>query len=253
MNRRIVFGVLVGFFTVIACQKTVLGRIASNIDETKIIAFANAERQKHGASPLRRHALLDEVAALRADDMFRFQYFGHVSPSGTDMEFSVEKVKYDYLLVGENLIIGNFKDENEAIQDWLLSKSHRKAMLDARYQETGVVAKQGMHQGKDRWLIVQIFGTPCSVCPEIDKAVKRRIDENGVRQNELSKLLSEKSLEAFALAKEGNETAYKEKIQEFQFVREELSVLIEETQKLVGRYNVSVNAFNLCIGSLLMK
>ncbi|MDO8600211.1 MAG: CAP domain-containing protein [bacterium] len=247
MNWRITVSVLAGFCILVACQKSVFGRIADRIDEARIVEFANAQRQKSGAPLLRENATLREIAARRADDMFRFQYFGHDSPSGATMEFLRETLHYAHLISGENLAMGNFKDENEVISGWLGSRGHRDAMLDARYQETGVAAKRGRHRGFETWIIVQIFGTPRSVCPSIDEGLGEAIEVGKEKQKTLQQIFEEKRI-AFERSGENYERRL-ETYQEAEKAWNEYAQLTEELQRMVVRRNVGVRAFNECLES----
>lgn len=90
--------------------------------QSKIISETNLQRQENGNLPaLKENAVLDQVAAAKASDMFLNQYFEHVSPSGVGPGDLAQKYGYDYIVEGENLILGNFSSEKEVVQDWMNS------------------------------------------------------------------------------------------------------------------------------------
>src|SRR3989344_5440335 len=116
-------------------QKTDLGNLISQIGEqilepgplnvggkannvvlvkSNVIAQTNLQRQANGGLPaLVENIKLNAAAMVKAQDMFEKQYFEHVSPSGVGPGELVKAYGYDYIVTGENLILGNFKSEKE--------------------------------------------------------------------------------------------------------------------------------------------
>ena len=62
-------------------------------------------------SALKENEKLDQAALAKANDMFLKQYFEHVSPTGVGPGDLAQNYGYDYIIVGENLILGNFSSE----------------------------------------------------------------------------------------------------------------------------------------------
>src|SRR3989344_3216924 len=58
-------------------------------------------------------------------------------------------------MLGENLILGNFLSEKEAVQHWMDSPGHRANILNNRFTEIGVAFIKGQYQGDTVWIGVQ--------------------------------------------------------------------------------------------------
>ena len=160
--------VLIGFFLV--CQSFlslstglapgVLG-FASDIKPEEIIALTNQERLEKGLSSLKMNEKLNEAARQKAADMFALDYWDHVSPRGVDPWYFILNADYHYLYAGENLA-RDFAYSKGVIEAWLVSPSHRENILNNKYQEIGVAVVNGLLQGQETTLVVQMLGTPQS-------------------------------------------------------------------------------------------
>jgi len=129
--------------------------------QSKIIEETNFQRMLSSISPLqelKESQLLNKAAAAKAQDMFKNQYFEHVSPSGVGPGDLAQNYGYEYILVGENLILGNFSSEKELVQDWMNSPGHRANILNNRFTEIGVAIIKGTYKGDTVWIGVQEFG-----------------------------------------------------------------------------------------------
>lgn len=139
-------------------RPSVLG-FSANISPESIIELTNAERQKLGLSPLAENKLLSEAARQKAADMFVFNYWAHVSPSGRTPWAFFTDVGYKYQFAGENLA-RDFRDPQSVFQAWMDSPSHRENVVNSKYQEIGVAVVDGTLQGAETTLVIQLFGTP---------------------------------------------------------------------------------------------
>ena len=144
-------------------------KAANTIGEEKIIYWTNFERKKEELLGLKENETLNKAAKQKLDNMFKNQYFEHISPSGIGASNIVEGLGYKYLRVGENLALGNFKSEKELVDSWMESEGHRKNILNLNFKEIGVSAKKGIFEGKETFLAVQIFASSYSGCLEPDK------------------------------------------------------------------------------------
>jgi len=79
--------------------------IAADITAQRMIGLINESRKDSGLLPLKVNDKLIAAAAAKADDMFKFQYFDHNSPSGLTPWHWIKSAGYDYLYAGENLAI----------------------------------------------------------------------------------------------------------------------------------------------------
>jgi hypothetical protein len=141
-----------------AANPAVLG-YSSNISPEKIIELTNLERAGLGLSSLKHNSSLSEAARQKAADMFAFNYWAHVSPSGRSPWSFFTDVGYKYQYAGENLA-RDFKDPDSVVRAWMNSPSHRENVVNSKYTEIGVAVVDGTLQGTETTLVVQLFGTP---------------------------------------------------------------------------------------------
>jgi len=214
-----------------------------------VIEYTNGARAKNGGLPaLVENEILDRDAQIKLDDMFAKQYFEHVSPSGVGPGDIAKMVGYAFVIVGENLALGDFGSDNALVEAWMNSPGHRANILNAHYQEIGVAVGKGMYEGRETWLAVQSFGTPISACPVIDVQKKAQLDANNVRIGTLRAMLDTKKAQIDAtLSSDPNYNTY---VNEFNALVPEYNSLVESTRTLVAEYNATVQAFNNCIATV---
>ena len=92
---------------------------------------------------------LYQSALSHASDMREYQYFSHFSRRGEDVGKRVEKFRYNWIVIGENIAEGQ-KTFDEVLADWLKSPSHCRMIMDPKVNEMGL-ARSGKY-----W--VQHFG-----------------------------------------------------------------------------------------------
>ncbi len=127
--------------------------VAAKLTIAGTIKWTNTERRNNGAlPPLAENSELDEIAALRLADMFKNQYFAHVSPTGSSAESVAKEVGYDYIALGENLALGDFSGDEDLVTAWMNSPGHRANILNTKYQEIGVAVKEGNYAGHSAWI-----------------------------------------------------------------------------------------------------
>ncbi len=150
------FQVFLNFFAL--SRPSVLG-FSSSITPEKIIELTNIERSNSNLGMLRENRLLSEAARQKAADMFAFNYWAHVSPSGRTPWAFFNDAGYKYQYAGENLA-RDFSDPQAVVTAWMNSPSHRENIVNSKYQEIGVAVVNGTLQGVETTLVVQLFGTP---------------------------------------------------------------------------------------------
>ncbi len=168
--------VLVGFFLFyqfilnfyLLVSPSVLG-FASNISPDRIVELTNQKRAEQGLSPLVINGQLNEAAQRKAGDMFAFNYWSHISPSGRDPWSFFQEAGYKYLYAGENLA-RDFMDSQSVINAWMNSSSHKDNLLNRNYQEIGVAVVNGTLNGVETTLVVQLFGSPLASAPVAQKS-----------------------------------------------------------------------------------
>jgi len=214
--------------------------------QSKIISETNLQRQQNGNLPaLRENIKLDEAAAAKANDMFVKQYFEHVSPAGIDPGKLVQSYGYDYIVAGENLILGNFSSEKEVVQDWMNSPGHRANILNNRYAEIGVAIIKGIYKGQTVWIGVQEFGLPLSSCAQPDVNLENEINSDKTQLDALSSEIDAKKTQIDNTNQ--NSPAYRQMINDYNQLVAQYNSLAETTKNIIAQYNNQVNIFNNCV------
>lgn len=219
---------------------------ASNLTMDGVVAETNKQREMYGALPLHNNSKLNLAAKAKLEDMFRKQYFEHVSPDGKQPSDVIKASGYDFILVGENLALGNYKNDQVLVEAWMNSPGHRANILDQKFDEIGVAVGKGMYEGREVWMAVQEFGTPMSKCPGPSLALKSNIDAN---RKQIEQMQSE--LEAVKtkldIYQGKSPSQYRELAETYNVKATALNSLIDSTKELVSRYNNQVNDFNRCL------
>lgn len=221
---------------------------ATVLTKAKIVAQTNMQRYNNGTlPPLTANAKLDVAALAKANDLFKNQYFEHVSLSGVDPGTLVKNAGYDYIVSAENLILGNFKDEAEVVQKWMDSPGHRANILNDRVVDIGVAIIKGTYKGQTVWIGVQEFGLPLSACPGPSASLKTEIENNKIALEKLSMQIDVKREEIDNTNR--NSSQYNQKVDEYNVLVGKYNDLNQKTKNLIGQYNVQVNNFNACVES----
>ena len=211
----------------------------SFLTRSGVMAAANAERIELGLPPLAESNELNAAAAAKVRDMFDRQYFAHVSPSGEDAADLAAEAGYAFIMIGENLALGNFENSQALVRAWMESPGHRANILDVRYQEIGIAVGQGVFEGKPTWLAVQIFGLPRSACPEPDANLHLAIEANQARLNGLIEELDRRRRDIEA-SRPKRGPAYRKNVEAYNALLVQYNALVDETRRLVERYNDAV-------------
>jgi hypothetical protein len=155
------------------------------------------------------------------------------------------------LLTGENLILGNFENEAELVQDWMNSPGHRANILNAGYTEIGVSVIKGEYKGESVWIAVQEFGLPVSACTKPSEDLKNQIDLKQIEIDQLMLSITAKKEEIEKTNK--NSAHYNQMIEDYNEMIKRYNLLAEELKSIVGIYNNQVNEFNNCASNSILK
>jgi len=216
------------------------------LTKARVIAETNIQRYDNGMlTPLVENAKLSAAAKAKAEDMFLNQYFDHVSPSGVDPGTLVKNAGYNYIVTGENLILGNFEDEPEVVRLWMESPGHRENILHERFTEIGVAIVKGTYKGKTAWIGVQEFGLPFSACDEPSADLKAKIELNKNTLDQLAVKIENKRDEIERTNR--NSPQYNALVDEYNQLVAQYNVLNDETKAFIAQYNNQVNNFNNCV------
>lgn len=130
-----------------------------DVNADQLLADTNTERQQFNEQPLRLNTKLSEAASLKANDMFKEQYWAHTSPSGKTPWQWFKQVQYSYDQAGENLARG-FTTSSGIVTAWMNSSEHRANILNDNYQDVGFAVKSGTLDGHTTTLVVAFYGEP---------------------------------------------------------------------------------------------
>lgn len=139
----------------------------SSINSESLIQLTNYERQRYNLPILTANRLLTKTAFNKAKDMLEQDYFAHTTPQGKPFYSWIRETDYDYRSAGENLAIF-FNENQDIMQAWMKSQSHRQNILDNRYQEIGIAVLTGEFKQEQTTVVVQIFGEPLKPLTNID-------------------------------------------------------------------------------------
>lgn len=131
---------------------------ASEITAAKMFELTNKSRAESGLDPLENNEKLTLAAQYKLDDMFKNQYFDHISPEGVTPWHWFDIAGYDYFYAAENLAM-DFSSAEGAHSALMKSTGHRENILCIKYKEIGIAVASGKFNGKDSIIIVEEFGT----------------------------------------------------------------------------------------------
>lgn len=120
--------------------------------EAEMFRLVNEERKKRGIKELVWRPEAVAVARAHAEDMWKRQYFGHISPDGKDVGDRLEEAGVEYRFAGENLALA--PTLQTAHNGLMNSEGHRANILEPGFRRIGIgVVDNGVY-GK---MFVQIF------------------------------------------------------------------------------------------------
>lgn len=145
---------------------------ATDIHVEQLHSLTNAKRAENGLGALTYNPQLAQAAAGKASDMFAKGYWAHVAPDGKTPWDFIKGAGYSYTVAGENLA-KNFQNSTGVVDAWLASPSHRENLLKSNYREVGFAVVNGVLNGEETTLVVQMFGT--STGAEVASATKNSV------------------------------------------------------------------------------
>ncbi len=157
LGLYLIFALVISFFFK-QVSTNVLG-YATDISVNKLFELTNQQREKNGLKDLKYNSELAQAAYAKAQDMFAENYWAHYSPTGkTPWDFILASgYKYEY--AGENLA-KNFLFSSGVVDAWMNSPSHRENILNDHYTDVGFSVVNGILNGEQTTLVVQMFGSP---------------------------------------------------------------------------------------------
>jgi uncharacterized protein YkwD len=106
-------------------------------EEQEIFDITNMIRKQFHLEPLKWDDKTATVAFGHSKEMNDKNYFSHDSPTQGDLANRLNTAGIPYQMAGEN-IAAHYVDGPAAVQGWLNSEGHRKALLEKNYSHLGV-------------------------------------------------------------------------------------------------------------------
>lgn len=248
-SQNVIPEVTAGSKPVLVSKDNTLSADNSGLTIQGVLNQTNKERSAKGAGALRLNSNLNKSAEAKLQDMFTNQYFEHISPTGVNVSDVVRKMGYEYIVVGENLALGNFGGDVQVVTAWMNSPGHRANILDSRFQEMGVAVGRGQYNGKEQWIAVQHFAKPLSSCSGPNAALKSKIDshttELAVREVDLNKLKSQIDGTNPASA---TADSYRVSVEKYNDMVVDYNTRLGGLKDEIKTYNEQVRSFNSCAG-----
>jgi len=141
---------------------------ATDIRVDALLASTNAERANLGLNPLKFNTALSQAAAAKAADMFTNDYWAHNSPQRKTPWSFIVNSGYRYTIAGENLA-KNFSTSGGVVAAWMASPTHKDNIVKPEYQDIGFAIVNGVLNGEETTLVVQMFGAGESPIAEVPK------------------------------------------------------------------------------------
>ncbi len=167
-----IFGVLLLFGVLRLVPKVAPGVLgyASDINISELLSQTNKKRAEQGLKPLTINPQLTNAAYAKADHMFKNNYWAHIAPDGTKPWDFIVAQNYNYSYAGENLA-KNFNSSSAVVSAWYESPSHRDNLLSSNYSEVGFAVVNGVLDGYETTLVVQMFGQTAQPSAVADTSV----------------------------------------------------------------------------------
>lgn len=219
----------------------------SFLTQRGVVEQTNLQRLSNGLPELKENHVLNTMAQAKLNDMLQKQYFEHYSPAGDGVENIAENFGYNFILIGENLAMGNFESDKILVQAWMDSPGHRANILNTGYSEVGIAVQKGIFEGRSVWLAVQHFGLPADVCPFSVSDLK---DEIGHNEKEIDSMANQIAILREELQKEKQKWGpeYNKKVDEYNALVDSYNNLISQNKERIAHYNQEVRKFNECVG-----
>jgi uncharacterized protein YkwD len=124
-----------------------------------LVDMTNTDRSTASLSKLTVNPLLQAAAQAKADDMAKYGYFAHTSPTGVTPWHWIATTGYDFAYAGENLAIDYFESA-DVESAWMNSPTHRANIMSGTFTEIGIATAIGTYNGHQTTFVVQMFGRP---------------------------------------------------------------------------------------------
>ncbi|MEN8253348.1 MAG: CAP domain-containing protein [Patescibacteria group bacterium] len=188
--------ILLNALSSVSILSHILG-FASSIAPSGVLSQTNIERKKLELKPLMINHELNAAALAKGQDMFNDQYWSHVAHDGKQPWDFMQENNYIYVVAGENLA-RDFSDTNGMVKAWMESPTHRANIINGKYTETGIAVIDGVLEGTETTLVVQMFGNRGNAA-QISKKAESTTEQVMAKENTAQEIERKQELQRFAL------------------------------------------------------
>ncbi len=158
----------------------------------KLVELTNIRRDEARVNTLVVNSTLVKAAQMKADDMASKGYFAHTSPEGITPWHWFDEAGYIYRYAGENLAV-NFTDTYRVDQAWMDSPTHKRNIINERFEEIGIATAEGEYKGNKATFVVQLFGSRIGTQPLASRVEEETlvVDVEVVTEEEIEEVVFE--------------------------------------------------------------
>ncbi len=131
------------------------GGATLNAQERLLFNLVNSERISRGLRPLQLNSGLTQLARMKSEDMIRYNYFAHHSPTYGRAGDMLRSAGIGFTMVAENL--GRGGNIHTIFSAFMNSSGHRSSIINTRYTHTGIGI---IYQPGRGYLVTQLFVQP---------------------------------------------------------------------------------------------
>lgn len=205
LTYYLLFALLISFgFKRLTVFKDVLG-FATDITVEKLYQLTNEQRQKFNLPIFTYNDKLAQAATGKATDMFAKNYWSHYAPDGTTPWNFILNSGYRYEFAGENLA-KNFLFSQGVVDAWMNSSTHKENIIRKEYTDIGFAIVNGVLNGQETTLVVQMLGKPLSSSLAQNK-INLAVPETQAVENEKKSESTERQLSLVKSAKIARQSA----------------------------------------------
>ena len=129
------------------CKLTILDEaLLGLVNEARALARMCGDSIYESAPPVTWNCALKEAATGHAVDMGENNFFSHTGSDGLRINHRVDEVGYDWLMVGENIAVGQ-QTAQQVIAAWLASPAHCATIMNKGFEQTATAVH--LPQGSD--------------------------------------------------------------------------------------------------------
>lgn len=127
-------------------DKANLSNLPTTVNRSLMLQLVNEVRQRgcqcgdtyyYPVPAVTWNQQLELAAYNHSSDMYKNNYFSHISPAGLNGGVRIEQAGYNWMAYGENIATG-YTTEKTVVEGWIKSPGHCQNIMNKTYREMGV-------------------------------------------------------------------------------------------------------------------